>query len=318
VLEIQDNAVYEEPLSLAIPAATSLEIRAANQRRPVLRLTSPLSITGAAPTEADQPGGQLTLDGLLMTGQRVEILDGDLGLLQLKHCTLVPGWALTPEGTPVFSGRPSLVVLAGNEGLNISLVRTISGGLDLPGIARVTLTDSLVDGTDSEAILTTTLVVQESTVLGPVTANLVEKASNSIFTEEVTAERKQEGCVRFCYLPPGSRVPRRYHCQPDVAIEKTIEDALKTNPSLPPASRNDLQNEVLGWLRPSFTDPLYGRPGYGQLHAQCPVEIKTGADDQAEMGVFHHLKQPQRESNLRTSLGEYLRVGLEAGIFYVT
>jgi hypothetical protein len=209
-------------------------------------------------------------------------------------------------------------VLAGNEGLNISLTRTISGGLGLPGVAKVTITDSLIDGTGSEAILTTTLIVQESTVLGPVTADLIELASNSLFTERVTADRKQEGCVRFCYLPRGSRVPRRFHCQPDMAIDKAIEDALKIDPSLPLARRNELQDEVLGWLRPSFTDQQYGRPGYGQLHVQCPSELKTGADDQAEMGVFHHLKQPHREVNFRVSLGEYLRVGLEAGIFYET
>jgi len=41
-----------------------------------------------------------------------------------------------------------------------------------------------------------------------------------------------------------------------------------------------------------------------------------GADDEAEMGVFHHVMQPQREANLRSSLDEYLRFGLEAGILY--
>jgi hypothetical protein len=44
----------------------------------------------------------------------------------------------------------------------------------------------------------------------------------------------------------------------------------------------------------------------------------VGADDEAEMGVFHHLMQPQREINLRTRLREYLPFGLEAGILYAT
>jgi len=34
------------------------------------------------------------------------------------------------------------------------------------------------------------------------------------------------------------------------------------------------------------------------------------------MGVFHLVQQPQRLANLRTALDEYLRVGLEAGIFF--
>jgi len=72
------------------------------------------------------------------------------------------------------------------------------------------------------------------------------------------------------------------------------------------------------WLKPVFTDLHYGHPGYAQLYLQCPGEIREGAEDEAEMGVFHHLQQPQREANLRASLEEYMRVGLEAGIFYVT
>jgi hypothetical protein len=36
------------------------------------------------------------------------------------------------------------------------------------------------------------------------------------------------------------------------------------------------------------------------------------------MGVFGILEQPQREANLKAALEEYLRFGLEAGIFYVT
>jgi hypothetical protein len=36
------------------------------------------------------------------------------------------------------------------------------------------------------------------------------------------------------------------------------------------------------------------------------------------MGAFSSLRQPQREANLRIALDEYLRSGLQAGIFFVT
>jgi hypothetical protein len=36
------------------------------------------------------------------------------------------------------------------------------------------------------------------------------------------------------------------------------------------------------------------------------------------MGVFCFLKQPAREANLRLRLDEYLPVGLDAGLIYVT
>ncbi|MCY7358151.1 MAG: hypothetical protein LH609_11960, partial [Rudanella sp.] len=102
---------------------------------------------------------------------------------------------------------------------------------------------------------------------------------------------RQEGCVRFSYVPPGSRVPAPYRCQPQTAAD---------------AAR----------VRPVFTSLEYGDAGYGQLSTRCAPEIGQGADDGTEMGVFHNLYQPQREANLRIRLDEYLRFGLEAGIFF--
>jgi hypothetical protein len=55
-----------------------------------------------------------------------------------------------------------------------------------------------------------------------------------------------------------------------------------------------------------------------QLRRTTPVQILAGGADGAEMGAFNHLKQPQRETNLRVRLGEYLPFGLEAGFVYVT
>src|SRR5262250_876382 len=48
------------------------------------------------------------------------------------------------------------------------------------------------------------------------------------------------------------------------------------------------------------------------------IEITQGGDDGAEMGAFHDLFWPQRESNIRARLDEFLRFGLEAGIFYAS
>ena len=71
-------------------------------------------------------------------------------------------------------------------------------------------------------------------------------------------------------------------------------------------------------LTPDFTSLRYGHPAFGQLALACALEIRTGAEDGAEMGVFRHLQQPQRETNLRIRLAEYLPVGLNAGLIYVT
>jgi hypothetical protein len=69
---------------------------------------------------------------------------------------------------------------------------------------------------------------------------------------------------------------------------------------------------------PQFTELHYGRPAFAQLASACADEIKTGAEDGSEMGAFSLLQQPQRLKNLEVALEEYLRFGLEAGIFFVT
>src|SRR4029453_12491502 len=125
---------------------------------------------------------------------------------------------------------------------------------------------------------------------------IMELASNTIFfaglqandawTAPVSAERLQQGCVRFSFVPPGSQLPRLFQCQPG-----TPNDAAR--------------------VRPVFTSLRYGEAGYCQLSRQCAVEIREGADDRAEMGAFHDTYTPQREANLRTCLDEYLRFGLE-------
>ncbi|MBO3457583.1 hypothetical protein G7B40_009155 [Aetokthonos hydrillicola Thurmond2011] len=71
-------------------------------------------------------------------------------------------------------------------------------------------------------------------------------------------------------------------------------------------------------LQPSFSSQDYGDPNYAQLSQLCSPEIRTGAENGAEMGAFNYLKNAQREVSLQASLKEYLRFGLELGIFYET
>jgi hypothetical protein len=85
--------------------------------------------------------------------------------------------------------------------------------------------------------------------------------------------------------------PRRFRCVPD-----------------------DDRPDVL----PHFTSLRYGDPGYGQLRQATDKSIRQGASDEGEMGVMHALFQPQRETNLRIRLDEYLRFGLHAGVFYAS
>ena len=124
--------------------------------------------------------------------------------------------------------------------------------------------------------------------------------------------------MRFSYVPPGSVTPRRYRCQPDLAVANAIAAALQTDPLLSLAAQQQIGQDVQSRVVPSFTTTLYGQPAFAQLLLSCPIEIRTGAEDGSEMGAFCHLKQPQRESNLKIRLQEYLPFGLEPAVVYVT
>ena len=104
VIEIADSGVYEEQLHIELRENHTLEIRAANGARPIIfladwRASRPdaLAIIGAA-------GSSFTLDGILITGRGIEVR-GDLDKFALRHCTLVPGWALHPDCKPKANGR---------------------------------------------------------------------------------------------------------------------------------------------------------------------------------------------------------------------
>jgi hypothetical protein len=71
-------------------------------------------------------------------------------------------------------------------------------------------------------------------------------------------------------------------------------------------------------VRPVFTSTVQGAPGFAQLSLRTPEEIRTGSEAQSELGAFRDNSLPRREAHLRTRLDEYLRFGLEAGIFYAT
>jgi hypothetical protein len=314
-------------LSVMLGAGASLEVRAANGRRPMVVLGSDLVIVAGAESV-------LTLDGLVLAGATLRVpatpAQG-LRRLRLRHCTLVPGLALDRRGEPLAPGTPSLVVE--QPGVTVEIDHSIVGALCVDAGSVVRVADSLVDATGEGLVAYEapgagpggSLRLENATVIGRVHAVSLGLVSNSLVaavgtagTPPVRTERRQVGCVRFSYVPPGSRTPRRHRCQPDLAVQHALEAALQANPALSEPEQLELAARVQARLAPAFTDRRYGRPAYGQLAWSCAAEIRSGADDESEMGAFHDLYQPQRETNLRVRLEEYLRAGLEAGILHVT
>jgi hypothetical protein len=211
-----------------------------------------------------------------------------------------------------------LVVLAGDPALT---PRFDPSALDATTLGRLKLAAEgaalAADGSGVEPGPPVHLV--RTTILGPVHVKAIELASETIFAGSVTADHRQVGCLRFSFVPDGSRAPRRFRCQPELAISEAIASAASgAGRSLLPAEEARVRAHILGRLTPSFTSTRFGDPAYGQLRRGCSVEIQRGAENGSEMGAFSQLMQPQREANLRNALDEYLRFGLEAGIFFVT
>ena len=301
VIEITDSSRYSETLTINVAAERSVEIRAQDGRRPVLDLGG-LTITGGE-------NSLCTLNGLLITGAPLVVPDAGgnaLAQLTLLHCTLVPGLGLLADGSPAQPTESSLRLAI--AGLETHIDRSIVGAIRSHERANIDAKDSLIDATARDgaayAAMDDTspgaaLKLDACTVVGRIHCSEVILISNSILlaaragsdTWAVRAARKQVGCVRFSWLPFESIVPTRHRCQPESAAN---------------AQR----------IAPRFTSLHYGTPAYGQLTTSTPAEILRGADNESEMGVFHHLSGALRETNLRIRLAEYLRVSLSAGVIY--
>jgi hypothetical protein len=365
VIEITDSAVYVEPIGINLNPGQTLQLRAANRKRPVIRLLNwqtsapdSLTITGVpsapppAPSVAARAGTPpkspaaaasnsaasaaatgdptcwFTLDGIVVTGRGVQV-QGEVAGVVIRHCILVPGWGMDCHCEPSNPAEPSLELDDAPNCLRIE--RSIIGAIQVnrdevrDDPCRIYISDSIVDGMSPQAIAIgapeklcaySILNIKRCTVFGQVQTHAVELAENCIFIGVMRDCRRQQGCMRFCYVTPGSRTPRRYECQPDL-VERAVR-ALAQQDNLSPAERDALLVEEGLRVEPDFNSIRYGMPTYCQLSDLCAPEIAQGAADQSEMGAFHDLYQPQRAANLRTRLNEYTPAGMTAGVIFAS
>jgi hypothetical protein len=307
VVTFTDNGRYAGVQHIGVAANRQLEVRAASGQRPLLQLSGDMEVWGG-------DSGEVTLHGLLIAGGRV-LVPADAGgqrnqlqKLRLIHCTLVPGGGLRRDGSPGPIGT-SLEVMAPN--VTVEIDHCIVGGLRITDGSHVIITQSIVDGLGPEKVAYASpdgagaagnLTMEACTVIGKVHTTVLT-ASDSIFhavlasgdlwSAPVIVDRRQMGYLRHSYMPVSPHLPPRFACYPPAA-------------------------DLAGQHGPVFTSLRYGQPGYCQLHEACPCQIRQGAADQAEIGVFHDLYAPQRVAALRTRLDEYLRFGLEAGLIFAS
>jgi hypothetical protein len=327
-LEILDSDPYNAPPSITAttpaPGAAdpSLIVQSANRTRPLLSRGDQLKL-------AMDPNTTVVLNGLMLAGAPLvieEFADTEPRNLILRHCTLVPGLTRDADGSAHFTGRASLIVL--HPFANVTLDHCVVGPVVAVEGVELAANDSVIDASAQDQIafcgrpaagggglLTVSnaadrqvgdglaygghLTLDACTVLGKVHAKQLDVSDSLLLAAladggdpwpaPVWADRRQVGCIRFSFVPPGSRTPRKFHCAGDDPAE-----------------------------RPFHTSLRFGDPGYMQLRRSTNDAIRTGASDESEMGVTHELYAPQREGNLLIRLDEYLRFGLEAGVFYAT
>jgi hypothetical protein len=335
VVEIADSGVYAERIAISMVAGESLQLRAASMARPVLRMLDyrvdhrdTFSIRGGA-------GSRFTLDGLLVSGSGVEIGrasrgaagEGEICDVRIRHCTLVPGWSLGCDCEPLHASKPSIALYYTSTRLVVehSIVGPIvvAANEKRSDPAQLEISDSIVDATSEDSLAIrdaksgpafVRLSVARSTVIGAARVHALGLAENTILMGVLEVMRRQHGCLRFCYLTPFSRTPRRYHCQPDLALQVLGQ----ADPPLPPAQLEHARLREPARVRPRFNSLRYGTPAYCQLAQSCAPEIVRGADDESEMGAFHDLYQPQRAVSLRTRLDEFTPAGSDAGIIFAS
>jgi hypothetical protein len=331
VIELTDSGVYVLPVHIHLQAGHSLQLRAAQRTRPVLRLldwqvdrSDNLVVHGG-------PGSRFTLDGLMLAGRGLQV-EGPMASVTIRHATLVPGWSLAPDCEPKRPSEPSIEVI--DSGACIVVEHSIVGAIQVNNDEvvtdpiRIQVSDSVIDATGNDCdspqceavggvgsrLAFAVLHMARSTVIGRVMVHAIALAENSILLGRVTVARRQIGCIRFSYVRPGSRTPRRFQCQPDLVERAALREGQARGDT--PAQTEAVQREEQVRVRPRFDSLRYGVPTYCRLSVACVEEIVRGAEDESEMGVFHDLYNPQRLASLRQRLDEYAPAAADTGIVF--
>jgi hypothetical protein len=346
VIEIGDNEEHSAEFDVKVPSGHTLEIRAANRFRPLLRVpdtsgqeVEKCHITGLA-------GSRLILDGLLFGEGEIQ-LDGEFSSILIRHCTFTPGkthLVIKLNDTDIrieHSIVGAIVTRAPDASVSSPKRRKKVDEQDVAcpptynEPVRLSFYDSLLDGrrtdadprrrdrygsTDRDVILSgadhwahAVLTAVRTTVFGEVDVQGMGLIENSIFLDCVRIRNCLTGCVRFSYVAPESCTPPQFHCQPSLAVNRAESGQVVHDTDLVVAA----EAETLR-VRPRFISTEYRHPDYGRLTDDCAAEIARGADDEAEMGVYHNEFFSQRATHFRQRLEEFIPAGNDAAIIFET
>jgi len=321
VIELDASEVHTHRVEVRLKRGQQLVMRAGEGRRPVLRILDQRPDLRDAFLVRAHAETRFTLDGIMITGRSMRV-EGELRRLELRHVTLVPARAELGRDDDSTLSDASLQLDRLGEDTEVSIEHSILGPIvveDRGDPLPLCISDSIIDalGDRSRALWSgragnrvaaqVALQIRRSTVFGELHAQVIDLAEDSIFTGCVHVERRQRGCMRFCSLHCGEATPRRFHCQPDQAIEEAGAQADEAR-----------ARRIAERVRPVFVSRRYGEPEYARLADHTDPAVGRGAHDESEMGVFHDLFTPQRTTRLRDSLREFVPADAEVGAIPVT
>lgn len=314
---VTDNSVdlpnvMEPTLVLAMPRSSELDIVAADFRPPIgatpdvigflvrrsrrALLLRPLQVK-ATLVAGGPDAGKLKLDGVHCEAGII-VNARALRALSLRHAGLRPldGVALKAAGHA-------------REPMSVDIERSLCGALEIGTfVDRVSLRECVVTKSAAGSSIAATdseLELNRASVYGAIAAKSLE-ASDSILLAPTTITRQQIGCIRYSYVDPqGSKLPRRYRCQPDLAIEARVQALGRL------LTPDELRAETLRVL-PVFIDNDPDEPAFAMLGLDAPREIACGAEGDTEMGAYGYTGNALRVANLTDLFVDYLPLGLEA------
>ncbi len=263
-------------------------------------IDAPLSVIASA-----APGvraGMLVLDGLELTGG-ISLAKRSVSRLLIRHSTVrAPGGA-------------AITTTAALEGAEVAIDRSIVGRINLdygsgPATGSITVTGSIVSVDDAAgaALAATNLdaCLNDVTIFGTSSFKSLE-ATNVIFAGDATVARTQAGCVRYSSIAAGSVMPRRFRCQPDLALAAAAE---RKGGMLSPSEHSMVALSVT----PLFLDTSLDEPTVAMLHPLTRDAIRLGGENETEMGAFSAAAEGLRMANVTGLFEDYVPFGLEAGL----
>jgi hypothetical protein len=264
------------------------------------------------------------VNGIWVAGQPVEVA-GWLGTVTFSHCTMAPVQSHATDGDPGSDGPSSLELR--DTSASVVIDRCVVGRIrvDEPEVfadpCPMSVVGSIIDATarggaaiaaPDGAPAFVILALHQTTVLGGASVHQVDVVEDSLLTAPLRSARRQVGAVRWSYLPPGSRTPQRFECQPDSALADV--DARM----LDPTTRERLRAQTLAALTPRFDNTTFGTPGYGRLSQAAADQLLRGAADEGELGALHDQRIAQRAAGLRDRLQQSVPVGFDIDIIFAT